>query len=73
MTKLFNIASLFLIVALATVGAFTVSNQNAVRTSTDLQMTVLSSGGKKMDFKAGSPLKNAVAKLGVKPKYSCKK
>jgi hypothetical protein len=37
-----------------------------------LQMTVLSYNGKKKDFKAGSPLKSAVAGLGVKPKYSCK-
>ncbi|CAJ1961523.1 unnamed protein product [Cylindrotheca closterium] len=41
--------------------------------STSLQMTVLSYNGKKKDFKAGSPLKTAVAQLGVKPRYSCKK
>eukprot|EP00550_Attheya_septentrionalis_P006934 CAMPEP_0198295180 /NCGR_PEP_ID=MMETSP1449-20131203/26372_1 /TAXON_ID=420275 /ORGANISM="Attheya septentrionalis, Strain CCMP2084" /LENGTH=83 /DNA_ID=CAMNT_0043995397 /DNA_START=170 /DNA_END=421 /DNA_ORIENTATION=- len=38
-----------------------------------LSMTVLSYNGKKIDFKAGSPLKAACAKLGVKPKYSCTK
>jgi ferredoxin len=38
-----------------------------------LQMTVLSYNGKKKDFKPGSPLKSAVAALGVKPKYSCQK
>jgi aerobic-type carbon monoxide dehydrogenase small subunit (CoxS/CutS family) len=36
-------------------------------------MTVLSYNGKKVDVKEGTPLKNAVAKLGYKPKYSCKK
>jgi hypothetical protein len=40
--------------------------------STSLHMTVLTYKGKKKDFKAGSPLKSAVAGLGVKPKYSCK-
>ena len=38
-----------------------------------LEMTVLSYGGKKKNFQAGSSLKSAVAALGVKPKYSCKK
>jgi hypothetical protein len=38
-----------------------------------LKMTVLSYGGKKRDFKAGSSLKSAVSALGVKPKYSCTK
>jgi hypothetical protein len=41
--------------------------------SSHLKMTVLTYGAKKADFKPGSPLKNACAKLGVKPKYSCKK
>jgi hypothetical protein len=40
---------------------------------TTQHMTVLSYNGKKKDFKEGSPLKNAVASLGVKVKYSCKK
>ena len=38
-----------------------------------LHMTVLSYNGKKKDFKPGSPLSKAVAQLGVKPNYSCKK
>lgn len=38
-----------------------------------LQMTVLSYNGKKKNFKPGSPLSKAVAALGVKPTYSCKK
>ena len=36
-------------------------------------MTVLAYKGKKKNFKAGSALKSAVASLGVKPKYSCRK
>jgi hypothetical protein len=47
-------------------------NNRPMKGST-LQMTVLSYGGKKKDFKAGSSLKSAVASLGVKPKYSCTK
>ena len=62
-----------LLLALTVVStAFTVS-QTGVRTRTDLKMTVLNYNGKKVNFKPGSPLKNAVGKLGVKPKYSCKK
>ena len=38
-----------------------------------IQMTVLTYNGKKKDFKAGTPLSKAVAQLGVKPTYSCKK
>ena len=72
MSRISTILCLF-VVALATASAFTVSNSNPVRASTELEMTVLARGAKKMNFKAGSPLKNACAKLGVKPKYSCKK
>uniref|UniRef100_A0A7S3PX20 2Fe-2S ferredoxin-type domain-containing protein n=1 Tax=Chaetoceros debilis TaxID=122233 RepID=A0A7S3PX20_9STRA len=72
MSRIFTILCLF-VVALATASAFTVSNSNSVRAPTELQMTVLARGAKKMNFKPGSPLKNACAKLGVKPKYSCKK
>mmetsp|Transcript_49837 Transcript_49837/g.53782 ORF Transcript_49837/g.53782 Transcript_49837/m.53782 type:complete len:115 (+) Transcript_49837:155-499(+) len=43
------------------------------RTSSSLHMTVLTYNGKKKNFKAGTPLKKAVANLGVKPRYSCKK
>jgi len=51
------------------------SQNNAAihRSSSSLHMTVLTANGKKIDAKEGTPLKNAVAKLGVKPKYSCKK
>mmetsp|Transcript_11512 Transcript_11512/g.16113 ORF Transcript_11512/g.16113 Transcript_11512/m.16113 type:complete len:115 (+) Transcript_11512:136-480(+) len=45
----------------------------STKTSSTELFTVLSYNGKKKDFKAGSPLKNACANLGVKPKYSCKK
>ena len=55
--------------------AFTTSTNAlpAQVSSSELRMTVLTYKGKKKDFKAGSPLKNAVAQLGVKPRYSCKK
>ena len=74
MTKLTSIASLFLILVVATSNAFTISSPFAAsRASTELEMTKLTYGTKSADFKPGTPLKNAVAKLGVKPKYSCKK
>jgi hypothetical protein len=62
------------IICLGSVYAF-VSNNNygVARKSSQLHMTILSANGKKADFKEGSPLKNACATLGVKPKYSCKK
>eukprot|EP00586_Coscinodiscus_wailesii_P013988 CAMPEP_0172500386 /NCGR_PEP_ID=MMETSP1066-20121228/137474_1 /TAXON_ID=671091 /ORGANISM="Coscinodiscus wailesii, Strain CCMP2513" /LENGTH=115 /DNA_ID=CAMNT_0013274585 /DNA_START=107 /DNA_END=454 /DNA_ORIENTATION=+ len=41
--------------------------------STQLYMTVLNYKGKKIDVKQGTPLKNAVAKLGYPVRYSCKK
>jgi hypothetical protein len=53
--------------------AFVPSNNAAVRTTSSLQMTLLTAGGKKVEVPAGSPLKAACAKLGVKPKYSCNK
>ncbi|KAL3791347.1 hypothetical protein ACHAWO_004971 [Cyclotella atomus] len=53
--------------------AFVSSNNSARRTSTSLHMTLLTAGGKKVEVPAGSPLKAACAKLGVKPKYSCNK
>jgi len=58
------------------VSGFTINNNFAASktsTNTALQMTVLTYNGKKKNFKAGSPLKNAVAQLGAKPRYSCKK
>ena len=74
MTNFTAIASLLLILAIATSNAFTVSTPFAAsRASSELQMVKLTYGAKQADFKAGSPLKNACAKLGVKPKYSCKK
>jgi hypothetical protein len=63
-------------VTLMTASAFTVSStsyHHRAAKNTQLQMTVLTYKGKKMDFAAGSPLSSACAKLGVKPKYSCKK
>ncbi|GKY99320.1 hypothetical protein MPSEU_000887100 [Mayamaea pseudoterrestris] len=49
----------------------TQSRRSAV--STTLDMTVLTYGTKKKDFKPGSPLSSAVKALGVPVKYSCKK
>ncbi|MGK3750804.1 MAG: hypothetical protein ACI8RD_003104 [Bacillariaceae sp.] len=50
----------------------TATTATTTTSTSSLHMTVLTYKGKKKDFKAGSPLKSAVASLGVKPKYSCK-
>lgn len=52
-----------------------VQRQFGVRSSSTapLQMTVLSYNGKKKNFPPGSPMNKAIAALGVKVKYSCKK
>ena len=42
-------------------------------TSSSLRMTILSYGGKKKNFKPGTPLSKALPQIGLKPKYSCKK
>mmetsp|Transcript_22675 Transcript_22675/g.31756 ORF Transcript_22675/g.31756 Transcript_22675/m.31756 type:complete len:115 (+) Transcript_22675:155-499(+) len=66
---------LVIVAAICGTNAF-VPNQHSsflTKTSSTELFTVLSYNGKKKDFKAGSPLKNACANLGVKPKYSCKK
>jgi hypothetical protein len=52
---------------------FTSFNHVTARKSSQLQMTLLTANGKKAEFKEGSSLQAACAKLGVKPKYSCKK
>jgi len=75
-TMMKTVSHLFLLAAIicfSSVNAFVSNNNGVARKSSQLQMTILSAGGKKADFKEGSPLKNACAKLGVKPKYSCKK
>jgi hypothetical protein len=64
---------LALLACLSSTMAFTTMPAKKSISSSSLQMTVLTYKGKKKDFKAGSPLKNAVAQLGVKPRYSCKK
>jgi hypothetical protein len=46
---------------------------SSLKSSSALQMTVLSYNGKKKDFKAGSPLSVAAKNLGMKVTYSCKK
>ena len=75
LTVLAVIAGSFMVQSGVTGFAINSSNNNKFATSsnTALQMTVLTYNGKKKNFKAGSPLKNAVAQLGVKPRYSCKK
>mmetsp|Transcript_12407 Transcript_12407/g.26397 ORF Transcript_12407/g.26397 Transcript_12407/m.26397 type:complete len:112 (+) Transcript_12407:132-467(+) len=72
MTKLCVLIAVLCVVLLGSTQAFVPSN-NVVRKSSSLHMTVLTANGKKIDAKEGSPLKAACAKLGVKPKYSCKR
>ena len=67
-----SVLALFLAL-LAVSHAFTVAPAASARTSTALDMTVLSYNGKKKDFKEGSPMKVAVKQLGVPVKYSCSK
>ena len=62
-----------LCVILASASAFVPSSNAALRKSSSLGMTVLTAGTKRVDVKEGTPLKNVVGKLGIKPKYSCKK
>ena len=61
------------IICFSSVSAFVSNNFGVAPKSSQLQMTILTANGKKVDLKEGTPLKNACAKLGVKPKYSCKK
>lgn len=65
-------AVLFLLVVLAVAQAF-VAPQPSLSRTLPLEMTVLTYGNKKKNFPPGSPLSKAVAQLGVKVKYSCKK
>ena len=46
---------------------------SSTTTSSSLRMTILSYGGKKKNFKPGTPLSKALPQIGLKPKYSCKK
>jgi hypothetical protein len=71
---------LFLLVALmalfgsdALVSPAFARKTSSLKSSSALQMTVLSYNGKKKDFKAGSPLSVAAKNLGMKVTYSCKK
>ena len=64
------------IVIVALVGsadAFFVGGGNSGGGLTALSMTKLNYNGKSVEVREGTPLKNAVSKLGYKPKYSCKK
>lgn len=71
--KIIAILHLFCALLCGKSNAFQCSSRRNPVKGTSLQMTVLSYGGKKKDFKPGSPLKSAASALGVKPKYSCKK
>lgn len=62
-----------LVCVVASVNAFTSVAPTNFQSSTALDMTVLTYNGKKKNFRAGSPMKNAASALGVKPRYSCKK
>mmetsp|Transcript_6848 Transcript_6848/g.10296 ORF Transcript_6848/g.10296 Transcript_6848/m.10296 type:complete len:118 (-) Transcript_6848:409-762(-) len=78
MTRLSLFAALLCAVILGSAQAFIPSNNGSspstLRKSSSLHMTVLTStSGKKVDVKEGTPMKAACAKLGVKPKYSCKR
>ena len=71
-----RIATFVAIVIVAFVGsadAFVVGGGNSGGGLTALSMTKLNYNGKSVEVKEGTPLKNAVSKLGYKPKYSCKK
>jgi hypothetical protein len=61
-----------LLLTAASVEAFVGHGAFAVK-SAPLHMTILTYGNKKKNFKPGSPMKSAVAQLGIKPTYSCKK
>lgn len=70
-----RIASLFIVVAIAASDAFVQPERpQTYRASTELFGQVkLTHNGRSGQFGEGSPLKNACAKLGVKPKFSCRK
>lgn len=67
-----SLISIFLCAITGSTNAFLASNNNP-RVQSSLHMTVLTANGKKVDIKEGTPMKAACAKLGVKPKYSCKR
>ena len=75
MRQPFALLTLLVIVACNVGDAFSSNallNKSTKQTSA-LQMTVLTYGSKKKDFKPGSKLSAACANLGVKPRYNCKK
>jgi hypothetical protein len=61
------------VLLLTVVEAFVSHAAFAIKSAAPLQMTILTYGNKKKNFKPGSPMKSAVAQLGIKPTYSCKK
>lgn len=76
MMRFCSITLLLSAVLLGTTNAFSPCANVApavTRKTSSLHMTVLTNGKKKVDVKEGSAMKAACAKLGVKPRYSCKK
>lgn len=67
------LALALLLMVLSCRGFLAPMQPRAAASTSAIQMTVLTYGNKKKDFKPGSPLAKACAALGVKPKYSCKK
>lgn len=72
-----RIATILTILAVALVGSadafFGGGGNSSGRVGGTKLFTKLSYNGKSVEVKEGTPLKNAVSKLGYKPKYSCKK
>jgi len=72
-----RIAAFIAILAAALVGpadAFFGGGRNSGRGRVGTELfTKLNYNGKSVEVREGTPLKNAVSKLGYKPKYSCKK
>jgi len=71
--KTFLAVLLALVAISANVNAFTAISSPSYQRTSPLEMTVLTYNGKKKNFRAGSPMKNAASGLGIKPRYSCRK
>lgn len=72
--RIFIIAAIIAAVMAVGSDAF-VSSSSAFRRQSNfaLDMTKLTYNGKSAEVREGTPLKNAVSKVGYKPRYSCKK
>lgn len=65
--------SLFFLAILTLATAFHLSPTFRPSISLNAQVKLTNSAGKAVIVAEGSPLKAACSKLGIKPKYSCKK